>query len=170
MSIASKRMSYMTELRSKRDKSDTASLMTVDEITAEVENRRVSKAYERDEELDGWTKVDTEIEDMVPKAVVDDDGDVEVEASDTSEESSEEDETLHEQEELSLDVDDDGCIRNVQNAKTGAPEQYFLIHFMLITTKSQQVDKRCSHWCWLIRQSLSRHGCVKRFAHGCKAS
>lgn len=113
-------MSYMTELRSKRDKSDTASLMTVDEITAEVENRRVSKAYECDDELDGWTKVDTEIENTVPKAVADDDGG-ELEADDTSEEeTSEEDETLHdEEEELSLDVDDDGCIRNVQNAKTG---------------------------------------------------
>jgi mitogen-activated protein kinase kinase kinase len=121
MSIASKRMSYMTELRSKRDKSDTASLMTVDEITAEVENRRVSKAYECDDELDGWTKVDTEIENAVPKAIVDDDRGVELEADDTSdEETSEEDETLRdEEEELSLDVDDDGCIRNVQNAKTG---------------------------------------------------
>jgi len=120
MSIASKRMSYMTELRSKRDKSDTASLMTVDEITAEVENRRVGKAHECDDELDGWTKVDTEIESTVPKAIADDGG-VELEVDDTSEEeTSEEDETLRdEEEELSLDVDDDGCIRNVQNAKTG---------------------------------------------------
>ncbi|KDR81649.1 hypothetical protein GALMADRAFT_239724 [Galerina marginata CBS 339.88] len=128
MSIASKRMSYMTELRSKRDRSDTASLMTVDEITAEVENRRASKTFDRDDDLDGWTKVDTEIENMVPKAVADDDGDVEVddddddddnEDEDTSDEvtSEDEDETLHEEDELSLDVDDDGVIRNVINAK-----------------------------------------------------
>ncbi|THU80821.1 Pkinase-domain-containing protein [Dendrothele bispora CBS 962.96] len=39
----SRRLSYMTELRSKRDRSDTASLMTVDEITKEVESRRESK-------------------------------------------------------------------------------------------------------------------------------
>jgi len=32
----------MTELKSKKDRSDTASLMTVDEITAEVESRRAS--------------------------------------------------------------------------------------------------------------------------------
>jgi len=126
MSTTSKRLSYMTELRSKRDRSDTASLMTVDEITAEVEKGRVSKTFERerDEDLDGWTKVDTEIEDMVPKAVADDDGDVEVE--DEEEESSdevtseEEDETLHEEEELSLDVDDDGVIHNVINARKGS--------------------------------------------------
>ncbi|KAF8910967.1 hypothetical protein CPB84DRAFT_1763028 [Gymnopilus junonius] len=121
MSIASKRQSYMTELRSKRDKSDTASLMTVDEITAEVENRRASKAFDRDDDLDGWTKVDTEIENMVPKAVVDDEADVdEVEDEDSSSDEvtdEEEEDTLHEEEELSLDVDDDGVIRNVINAR-----------------------------------------------------
>lgn len=42
LSTASKRMSFMTELRSKRDTSDTASFMTVDEITANVESRRES--------------------------------------------------------------------------------------------------------------------------------
>jgi mitogen-activated protein kinase kinase kinase len=121
LSTASKRMSYMTELRSKRDRSDTASLMTVDEITAEVENR-VSK--DREEDLDGWTKVDSEIENIVPKAVADSDSDVDAEAEtsdvDTSDDDvDDEDETLHEEEELSLDVDEDGCIRNVINAKTG---------------------------------------------------
>jgi mitogen-activated protein kinase kinase kinase len=64
----------MTELRSKRDKSDTASLMTVDQITEAVENRRASGVYGREEELDGWTKVDSEIESLVPTAVADDDG------------------------------------------------------------------------------------------------
>ncbi|KAF9535311.1 hypothetical protein CPB83DRAFT_841559 [Crepidotus variabilis] len=122
LSIASKRMSYMTELRSKRDRSDTASLMTVDEITAEVESRRASGTYEREDELDGWTKVDTEIESMVPKAVADDDTEEGEETAAESDESSissdEEDETLHdEEEELSLDVDDDGVIRNIVSAK-----------------------------------------------------
>ena len=61
LSIASKRMSYMTELRSKRDRSDTASLMTVDEITAEVESRRVSTALDLPTPgVDDWTKVDAE--------------------------------------------------------------------------------------------------------------
>lgn len=60
VSIASRRMSYMTELRSKRDRSDTASLMTVDEITAEVESRRASKTVENDSDTDEWTKVESE--------------------------------------------------------------------------------------------------------------
>ena len=99
-------------------------MMTVDEITANVENRRASQAFDRDDELDGWTKVDTEIDNMVPKAVAADDADVdEVEANSSEDEDdsedSDEDITLHEEEELSLDVDDDGCIRNVVNAKTG---------------------------------------------------
>ncbi|KAJ4463244.1 hypothetical protein C8J55DRAFT_594221 [Lentinula edodes] len=42
-SNASHCLSFMTELRNKRDRSDTASLMTVDEITKEMENRRISK-------------------------------------------------------------------------------------------------------------------------------
>ena len=58
MSNASKRMSYITELRSKRDRSDTASLMTVDEITAEVESRRESQDAEPD--TDDWTKLENE--------------------------------------------------------------------------------------------------------------
>lgn len=45
-SASSRRMSYLTELRSKRDRSDTASMLTVDEITAEVESRRQSMAIE----------------------------------------------------------------------------------------------------------------------------
>ncbi|KZV90232.1 Pkinase-domain-containing protein [Exidia glandulosa HHB12029] len=36
------RMSYLSELRAKRDTSDTASMLTVDEITQEVESRRAS--------------------------------------------------------------------------------------------------------------------------------
>jgi mitogen-activated protein kinase kinase kinase len=56
-SNGSKRMSYMTELRSKRDRSDTASMMTVDEITAEVESRRESRALDS---TDDWTQVGSE--------------------------------------------------------------------------------------------------------------
>ncbi|KAK7693429.1 hypothetical protein QCA50_002997 [Cerrena zonata] len=59
-----KRMSYITELRSKRDKSDTASLMTVDEITAEVESRRASLETRRQSTIadtgSEWTRVEAE--------------------------------------------------------------------------------------------------------------
>ncbi|KAH9079546.1 Pkinase-domain-containing protein [Lactarius deliciosus] len=51
-SSSMKRMSYITELRSKRDVSDSASFITVDEITAEVESRR-----ENGDEDNGWTAI-----------------------------------------------------------------------------------------------------------------
>ncbi|KAH9952239.1 Pkinase-domain-containing protein [Amylocystis lapponica] len=59
MSTSSRRLSYITELRSKRDVSDTLSLMTVDEITAEVESRRKSADVRKDlqESGDEWTEV-----------------------------------------------------------------------------------------------------------------
>jgi len=96
MSTASRRMSYMTELRSKRDRSDTASLRTVDQITAEVESRRTT--------LDGtdeWTKVDSE----------DGDGDL-VESEDTlladEEEEYEDDDDIYEDDEEEEVLADDG--------------------------------------------------------------
>ncbi|KAI0703621.1 hypothetical protein BC835DRAFT_1262731 [Cytidiella melzeri] len=55
----SKRMSLITELKSKRDTSDTASMLTVDEITAEVELRRNSIETKESDESD-WTAVDAD--------------------------------------------------------------------------------------------------------------
>ncbi|KAG8217919.1 Pkinase-domain-containing protein [Butyriboletus roseoflavus] len=64
-SNASKHTSFMTELRSKRDRSDTASLLTVDEITAEVENRRQSMAVDMGVEgAEDWTKVEPDIDEV----------------------------------------------------------------------------------------------------------
>lgn len=64
-SDSSKRTSLMTELRTKRDRSDTASLLTVDEITAEVENRRQSMAVDMGVEgAEDWTKVEPDIDDV----------------------------------------------------------------------------------------------------------
>jgi mitogen-activated protein kinase kinase kinase len=62
-----KRMSYITELRSKRDVSDSASFITVDEITAEVESRR-----ENGDMDNGWTAINAEgDEEHTPAAPVD---------------------------------------------------------------------------------------------------
>ncbi|KAF7304908.1 STE11-like protein [Mycena kentingensis (nom. inval.)] len=78
---ANRRMSFMTELRSKRDKTDTASLLTVDEITADI-------VTDRDRTDDEWTKVESEDGDGVvtplsdpeatdEEATLNDDGDEE---------------------------------------------------------------------------------------------
>ena len=91
-----KRMSYITELRSKRDVSDSASFVTVDEITAEGESRR-----ENDVD-NGWTAINAEgDEEHTPAAPVDvptesvgedDDDDINLEGdmSDTSDEDDDE--------------------------------------------------------------------------------
>ena len=133
-SIASKRMSYMTELRSKRDRSDTSSLMTVGEITAEVESRRASTSNDRETD-DDWTKVDAEFENMVPKAVESDDDD-----DDDDEGSSvDEDETLNE-EELNLDVDDHGRIRNIMSARRGVFVEFVYYRLCLTFIYDQQIN------------------------------
>ncbi|RDB21078.1 Protein kinase byr2 [Hypsizygus marmoreus] len=100
MSNASRRMSYMTELRSKRDRSDTASLMTVDEITAEVESRRASMSIDHGSDTE-WTRVDSDdglesdtMEETLPEAVTP----TEVVPEDEGEEV-EEDATLDDEEE-----------------------------------------------------------------------
>ena len=95
-SSSAMRMSYITELRSKRDMSDSASFFTVDEITAEVESRR-----ENDVD-NGWTAINAEgDEEHTPAAPVDvptesvgedDDDDINLEGnmSDTTDEDEEE--------------------------------------------------------------------------------
>ena len=64
-STASKRMSMITELRSKKDLSDAVSLLTVDEITAEVENKQhgSDEEYEEEEEEEEEEDEDEEYED-----------------------------------------------------------------------------------------------------------
>ncbi|KAF8654130.1 hypothetical protein AX16_003661 [Volvariella volvacea WC 439] len=74
MSTASRRLSYMTELRSKRDRTDTASLMTVDEITAEVESRVVNNKSGGSSESEDWTKVESEEAENEKDEQQDDDG------------------------------------------------------------------------------------------------
>ncbi|KAI0256828.1 hypothetical protein BJV78DRAFT_1117616 [Lactifluus subvellereus] len=89
-----RRMSYITELRSKRDVSDSASFITVDEITAEVESRR-----ENGDMDNGWTAINAEgDEEHAPPAPVDvptesvgeDEDDLEGDMSDTTDDDDDE--------------------------------------------------------------------------------
>ncbi|KAF5365591.1 hypothetical protein D9758_003321 [Tetrapyrgos nigripes] len=83
----SRRLSYMTELRSKRDRSDTASLMTVDEITKEVESRRESKRqsqafqHTNSSDTEEWTDVGQDPESSTLQESEDDEEDEEEEES-----------------------------------------------------------------------------------------
>ena len=71
-STASKRMSLITELRSKKDLSDAVSLLTVDEITAEVENKQLESDEEYEEEDEDEEDEDEEYEEYEEE---DEDGD-----------------------------------------------------------------------------------------------
>lgn len=94
------RMSYIRELRSKRDVSDSASFITVDEITAEVESRR-----ENGDVDNGWTAINAEgDEEHTPSAHVDvptesvgedevDEIDLERDMSDATDDDDDDDET-----------------------------------------------------------------------------
>lgn len=113
MSVASKRMSYVKELRSKRDTSDTGSIMTMDEITAEVESRQGNAAVNTvadDASLSGWTQVtDGDDENETPAAPADvppegaeeeeEEDELEVEEEDDDEEYDEDEEEFDEDEE-----------------------------------------------------------------------
>lgn len=94
----------MTELRSKRDKGDTASLLTVDEITAEVESRRDSRLNTPlDDSVEEWTKVD-DVEDAPEDATElesseEEYSEEEEEDEDVDEESTEDEDTLADEEE-----------------------------------------------------------------------
>lgn len=101
-SRASRRMSYMTELRSKRDRSDTASLMTVDEITAKVEQggNEPVVTEQLSSDTDDWTQVGSE-ESAYEKSS-DDTDNVEEEEDEEDEEEEEEEDA----EEITL-LDDD---------------------------------------------------------------
>lgn len=105
LSTGSKRMSYITELRSKRDKSDTASLMTVDEITAEVESRRASMDSRNDdvstEGTDDWTEIGTEEDEKQSIAELAEEEEEEEEVEDEVEDEGESDVTV-------TDEEDDG--------------------------------------------------------------
>lgn len=107
LSTASKRMSYITELRSKRDRSDTASLMTVDEITASVESRRQSTlgTLRPDSGSDEWTQVDAE-DDAEKRSIMEEEEEYEEEEEEEYED--EDDETVADEGALSDEEDETG--------------------------------------------------------------
>ena len=158
-------MSYMTELRSKRDKSDTASMMTVDEITANVENLRQSPSPDGST-VDGWTKVDDDS--MIPTAVDTEDdvseSDVETDALDTEDE-----DTLHE-DGLSLDVDENGDLDGVAGAKRGKHHCTACFHALTSSFSGKQMDQGCPDRSRFLWKGLLGNGCFHRLPHGGEAS
>ena len=172
LSTASKRMSYITELRSKRDRSDTASLMTVDEITASVESRRQSTlgTLRPDSGSDEWTQVDAE-DDAEKQSIMEEDEEEEEE----EEYEEEDDETVGDEGALSEEEDETG--KTTISAGRMSPYPHRLDARMGLLTslashrrEDHQVDQRRTDRRGIVRQSLPRHGCIHRSTYGGEAS
>ena len=149
-SNASRRTSFITELRTKRDRSDTASLLTVDEITAEVENRRQSMAVDMGVEgAEDWTKVEPDIDDVtsLPEDTV-------------FEEEDDEDASMTEEE------DETGRTMTLSG---GAPSDR-MVNITCSPHDRNKVDQGGPDRRWFLWKSLSRYGRCQRVIDGCQAS
>ncbi|CAK5277694.1 unnamed protein product [Mycena citricolor] len=110
----SRRLSFMTEMRSKRDRSDTASLLTVDEITADLatEERADDEWTKVDPETAEGTLIDAAPETLVAEELVKDEGeapevDVDEDEVETCEMDDEEVDDDEEDDDEEMDEDDD---------------------------------------------------------------
>ena len=139
------RISVLSTIRHSKDKSDSASLLTVDEITAEVENRRTSMAT--DDIAHGLSPTDSDDD------VTDSESDEDTEDSEDS-------------------GDDDGKDQNRAFTSTGC-KHLNLLYVELADAGSEaqyQVDQGCAHRCGIIRLRLSWHGRTVWTSDGCEAS
>lgn len=155
LSGASRRMSYMTEVRSKRDRTDTASMLTVDEITADL-------ATDRGEEE--WTKVESQdgLETDNAEDTLNDD-DVEDDLGDEDELEPDEGETLNNPE-----GDDDEPTKG--ETRTGVLRRLSFFFFAADSLCSDQVDQGCPHRCRIFREGVSWNGRVDGAPYGRQAS
>lgn len=123
-SNASWRTSYMSELRNRRDRSDTSSMLTVDEITAEVENknRRKSTAVSSlhsTESLEDAAVASINVQDVDDESTLGDDG-LEYDEEYEEEEYEEEEEEEEEEEGTTLnEVDEDDAPVAATGGKRG---------------------------------------------------
>ena len=141
-SAASKRMSMITELRSKKDLSDAVSLLTVDEITVEVENKQHG-SDEEDEEEEEEEEDEGEDED-------DDEGGDEVELE------------LH-------DADEPGKPITSHAGLLFHSHLFLDLWALSVHRDNNQVDKGCAHRRWIFRPSVSWDGRCHWSFNGCQA-
>ncbi len=186
MANASQRYTHLSELRNKRDNSDAASMLTVDEITAEVESRRASVLLSTEAALEGAIRKRNSV--SFPHSGAEEPQDQQVPQEDVmmDEVQSDDEEELEEEEEESEEVDDgDGELElvSVEEEEEEAPSKAitstggknFTSYQLYLSNCSflspcHQVDQGCTHWKRLLWQRLSRHGCPARVIDGCEAS
>lgn len=192
-------MSLITELRSKRDRSDVASLMTVDEITAEVESRRESGgtdltavvAEKEPSSADEWTQVafedgskagtDGDTDSMLePQEIIPDTVAEETEVEDEDDEEVDEDEYEYEDDEddggeAEDELTDDEPNKAITSRQGGAfpsirlGPTVFLILQFSANRENHQVDQGCAYRRWVLRPGVPWYGCRHRSPYGSEA-
>lgn len=131
--------------------SDSASVITVDEVTAELETRRASMA--------SWTGSDDEEDGMRPPSIelsLEDDD--EFDDEETDEETSDEEEA----EELT-------AASTLSELRLPMTVHLHFTHSSLHRQTSSQVDQGGSHRRWFVRIRLPRHESHQRIPHGRQA-
>ena len=171
LSVASsKRMSYIQELRSKRDVSDTASMITVDEITAEVESRQEGSGSKESSDTEDWTAVETSDADTQSIKEVPEDEGVEEDEEEEEEGEFDEDEEEEGTEGTLTDEEETGKAIMSRGGTCAIPTKYTRTHHSPTCRENYQVDQGCTHWFWLLRQGLLGHGRCYWSIDGCQAS
>lgn len=152
------RISVISSIRKSKDKSDTASLLTVDEITAEVENRRASMS----------TFIDTLEQDRPFTPATSDVFPSEDDTSDSNPSDTESEESSG-----SIDSEDHGQGRAFTSAGCESQGNWTVPVQHAYSTCSQtnhQVDQGRPHWSWILWISIPGHGRSFRSLDGCQAS
>lgn len=141
-STALKRMSMITELRSKKDLSDAVSLLTVDEITAEVENKQNGSDEEEEEEEEDEDEED--------------------------EDEDEEDDEGCDGAELELhDADEPGKPITSHAGLLFRLHLFLDVWALSVHRTNNQMDKGCAHRRWIVRSSVSWDGRCHWSFNGC---
>ena len=153
---AKSRMSTVSQLRRARDRSDNASLLTVDEITAEVENRRASTIT--------FDESDEEEEIVAPPAA--DAGSVPLDESEESGDEASEDEDEDEDEDEESGDDEHGRAFTSTGCRCSLSESDLADY---CSRTHHQVDQGCSDRRWFLRLRASRDGRVLRSTYGSEA-
>jgi mitogen-activated protein kinase kinase kinase len=184
-STKSRRLSTISSRRKSRRISDAASLLTVDEITAKVENRRASVIT--------FTESEEEAEDATdhflapgairlsraysPGLVPQEEGEVS-DLEDSFEEEDEEEETDSEEEESEEEDEEEEQEENDNHGKAvtstgGAPARAEASHrcawvltFVSSSQSIYQMDQRCTHRSRSLWQGLPRYGLSERASDG----
>ena len=156
------RVSMLSQLRRNRDRSDNASLLTVDEITAGVEHRRASTiTFDESSDEEAPVAAPPVVDPgLVPQSEMEEDSDADEEESeeDSEDESEDDEEEDEEEDEQGKAFTSTGCQCVCVSWETS------LTHY----STDLQMDQRRSYRSWIFWFSVPGYGRTVRSSHGCQ--